>query len=222
MSKSTGNSVDPLPYIEKFGSDTFRYFVNREMSVGQDADFTDEKMMQRYKSDLMNDLGNLVNRSISMVHRYRQGIVPDYQESEVTEVDFALRSNQVVEEYRKSMDEYQVHGGLQQIWTLIQSANQYVEVNAPWKLAKDPANDPRLNLVLAHLVESCRRLSVLVEAVVPQSAAKIRGMLKLSSEPLLLSEASFGKTMTGQTLGPAEILFPRIEEQLVSNSAEEK
>ena len=213
MSKSTGNSVDPLPYIEKFGSDTFRYFVNREMSVGQDADFTDEKLIQRYKSDLMNDLGNLVNRSVSMLHRYRQGIVPDYQDSEVTEVDAALRSNQVLEEYQKSMNDYQVHIALQQVWTLIQSANQYVEVNAPWKLAKEPANDKRLDLVLAHLVESCRRLSILVEAVVPQTAAKIRAMLKLPAEPMLLKEAHFGKTLTGQTLRPAEILFPRYEEE---------
>lgn len=212
MSKSTGNSVDPTVYIEKFGSDAFRYFVNREMTIGQDADFTDEKFIQRYKSDLGNDLGNLVNRSLSMLHRYRQGVVPDYSDADLQELDQPLRSSQVIEDYSKSMNEFQVHIALQHLWSLIQSANQYVEQNAPWKLAKDPQQAKRLDTVLAHLVETTRRLSILIAPVMPQSAIRIRKMLLLPEEPSLLLEAAFGKTMTGKTIGAAEVLFPRIED----------
>lgn len=214
MSKSTGNSVDPTVYLEKFGSDAFRYFVNREMTLGQDSDFTDEKFIQRYKSDLGNDLGNLVNRSLAMLHRYRQGIVPDYADSDLQELDAPLRSNQVMEDYQKSMSEYHIHMALQNVWTLVQSANQYVEQNAPWKLAKDPAQATRLDLVLAHLVETCRRLSVLVDAIMPHTALRIRKMLQISEQAPLLKEAIFGKSMTGKQTAAAEVLFPRIEEEV--------
>jgi methionyl-tRNA synthetase len=213
MSKSTGNTVDPLPYLEKFGTDAFRYFVMREISLGQDADFTDEKFLQRYQSDLGNDLGNLVHRSLSMLQRYRQGVVPSYDEAAVTEADRELRSHAVIQEYQAAMNSFQVHLALQEIWKLIQRGNQYVEENAPWKLAKDPAQSARLDLVLAHLVETVRRLSILIAPVLPSTALRIRGFLELSDEIPLLKEANFGTTQAGKTLRAPEILFPRFDEE---------
>jgi methionyl-tRNA synthetase len=213
MSKSTGNIVDPTPYVEKFGGDVFRYFVMREISLGQDADFTDEKFLQRYQSDLGNDLGNLVHRSLSMLQRYRQGVVPSYDPAAVTPPDQDLRSNQILEEFQNAMDSFQVHLALQQVWKLIQRANQYVEENAPWKLAKDPAQSARLDLVLAHLVETVRRLSILIEPFLPSTAPRLRNFLDLPAEIATLPQASFGTTLTGKTLRAPEILFPRFEEE---------
>ncbi len=212
MSKSIGNVVDPVEFVKKLGSDAFRYFVNREMVLGHDADFNEEKILQRYKSDLGNDLGNLVNRSLSMVNRYREGVVPAYAPEAVTQVEAALRDDAVIGRYRELMGGLQLHLALQAIWTLVQQGNQYVDQTAPWKLAKDPALAGRLDVVLAHLVETVRRLSVLIDPVLPESARRIRKMLQLPMEPALLSEAAFGSTMTGRKVEAPEVLFPKLEE----------
>lgn len=212
MSKSVGNIVDPVPYIEKFGADAVRYFLLREMVVGQDADFWDEKVQQRYQSDLGNDLGNLVNRSLAMIGRYREGVVPAYDAAAVTAQDADLRSDAVIAEYRAAMDGLQTHLALQAIWKLVSRANQYVEENAPWKLAKDPAQSSRLDIVLAHLAETVRRLSVLIGAILPVTAAKIQAQLGLTAPQNMLSQAAFGTSMTSYKLNAPEPLFPRLEE----------
>lgn len=212
MSKSVGNIVDPVPYIEKFGADAVRYFLLREMVVGQDADFWDEKVQQRYQSDLGNDLGNLVNRSLAMIGRYRGGVVSAYDATLVTPAEADLRSDAVIAEYRAAMDGVQTHLALQAIWKLVTRANQYVEENAPWKLAKDPAQSGRLDIVLAHLAESVRRLSVLVEAILPTTSQKIQAQLGLDTPQRLLSEAAFGTSLAGHKVNAPEPLFPRLEE----------
>jgi methionyl-tRNA synthetase len=211
MSKSTGNSVDPLPYLEKFGPDPFRYFVMREMVLGQDADFSDEKLEQRYKDDLGNDLGNLVNRSISMLNRYRGGVVPSYAAKDATAADADLRSDQVITDYKAAMDALQPQVALQVIWKLVARANEYVEESAPWKLAKEPAQAQRLDVVLAHLIESVRRLAVLIEPVLPVSAQKIQAQLGLAAPQKHLVDAAFGATLAGHKVNAPEPLFPRFE-----------
>jgi methionyl-tRNA synthetase len=212
MSKSVGNIVDPVPYIEKFGADAIRYFLLREMVVGQDADFWDEKLQQRYQSDLGNDLGNLVNRSLAMIGRYRDGVVPAYDASAVTAAETDLRSDAVIEEYRAAMDGIQTHIALQAIWKLVSRGNQYVEETAPWKLAKDPAQSARLDVVLAHLAETVRRLSVLIDAMLPITSDKIQTQLGLAAPQKKLSEAAFGATLSGHKVNKPEPLFPRLEE----------
>ncbi len=212
ISKSVGNTIDPIPYIEKCGADAFRYFLMREMALGQDADFTDDKFIQRYQSDLSKGLGNLVQRSLSMLHRYRQGIVPPIHESCLTDLEKDLQTENVTTNYQSFMDKFEIHHALGAVWTYIQRTDQYVEQTAPWKLAKDPAQSTRLDTVLGHLIESIRRISVLIDAVLPQTSLQIRAQLGLATEPLRLSAASFGNTLTGQvTLAPTA-LFPRIEE----------
>jgi methionyl-tRNA synthetase len=212
ISKSVGNTIDLIPYLEKWGTDACRYFLMREMSLGQDADFTDEKFIQRYQGDLAKGLGNLVQRSLSMLHRYRQGVVPAIHESTVTELERGLQSQEVVDAYRQAMDKFEVHHALAAVWAYIQRADQYVEQTAPWKLAKDPSQSARLDTVLAHLTDALRRISILIEAVLPATAQQIRTQLALPPAALPLSAAIFGQTLSGRLTQTPLPLFPRIEE----------
>ncbi|WP_093288157.1 methionine--tRNA ligase [Verrucomicrobium sp. GAS474] len=213
MSKSVGNVVDPEPYIETFGPDALRYFVMREMSLGQDADFTDEKFIQRYQSDLGNDLGNLVQRSLSMIGRYREGSVPARPAEALTDLDRELESDEPTTLFREAMESKQIHIALQHLWAYLQKANQYVEQSAPWKLAKDPALAPRLDVVLATLAETVRRVAVLTASVLPHTSEKIYAVLNLpvTAESFRLTEAAFGNRLEGKPVQPPTPLFPRIE-----------
>jgi len=214
ISKSNAKSlVDPVPYIEKFGPDALRYFVLREMVLGQDADFSDERFETRYTGDLGKKLGNLVQRTLSMISRYRDGVVPAYDGFHVTPADDALRSDAVVEEYRRAVNEFAPHLALQAVWDFVARANEYVEHTAPFKLAKDPTQAKRLDAVLSHLAETVRRLSVLVQAALPFTAQKIRVQLNLPPGPVRLDEALFGNSLHGHTIGKPEIIFPPIEEK---------
>jgi methionyl-tRNA synthetase len=214
ISKSNAKSlVDPVPYAEKFGPDALRYFVLREMVLGQDADFSDERFETRYQSDLAKKLGNLVQRTLSMINRYREGRVPAYDGFHLTPSEDDLRSDAVVEEYRRSVEQFAPHLALQAVWELVQRANQYVEETAPFKLAKDPAQAKRLNVVLGHLAETVRRLSVLVQAALPFTAEKIRAQLQLPAGPVRLVEAQFGNSLRDHVIGQPSILFPPLDEK---------
>src|SRR5271154_3562273 len=145
ISKSNAKSlIDPVPYVEKFGPDALRYFVLREMVLGQDADFSDERFETRYQTDLGNNLGNLVNRTLSMIRSYREGVVPTYDGFHLTEADADLRSDAVVEEYRAAVAQFAPHLALQAVIKFCQRANQYVQETAPFELKKDPAQARRL------------------------------------------------------------------------------
>ncbi|MEM1058970.1 MAG: class I tRNA ligase family protein [Verrucomicrobiota bacterium] len=214
MSKTTGNFIEPGEYVAKYGADALRYFLARECVFGQDADFSEEKFRQRYSSDLAKGLGNLVQRSLSMLHRYRDGVVPAYAADAVTEAEAELRHDAVLDAYRAAMDALNHRGALETVWAFIQSADQYIEQTQPFKLAKDAAQAGRLDVILAHLVETVRRLAVLVEPVLPATAGKIRRTLNLPATTggASLTEAAFGTTLAGQaTLKPTP-LFPGLEQ----------
>jgi methionyl-tRNA synthetase len=214
ISKSNAKSlVDPVPYVEKFGPDALRYFVLREMVLGQDADFSDERFETRYQGDLGKKLGNLVQRSLSMIGRYRAGRVPTYDGFHLTPAETDLRSDAVVEEYRRAVDQFAPHLALQAVWELVARANQYVEETAPFKLAKDPAQAKRLDVVLGHLAETVRRLSVLIQAALPFTAEKIRAQLNLRPGPVPLREAEFGQSLRDHQLAAPAILFPPLDEK---------
>jgi methionyl-tRNA synthetase len=214
ISKSNAKSlVDPVPYVEKFGPDALRYFVLREMVLGQDADFSDERFETRYTGDLGKKLGNLVQRTLSMIHSYRAGVIPNYDGFHLEEVDEPLRSDAVVLEYKRAVDEFAPHLALQAVWEFVALANEYIEKTQPFKLAKDPAQAKRLDVILGVLAESLRRLSVLVEAALPFTAEKIRAQLQLTAGPVRLDEALFGNSLRGHTIGKPKVLFPPIEEK---------
>jgi len=214
ISKSNAKSlIDPVPYVEKFGPDALRYFVLREMVLGQDADFSDERFESRYTPDLANNLGNLVNRTLSMIQKYRNGVVPNYDGFHLLPEDDDLRSDSFVEEYRAAVDQFAPHLALQAVMKFSQRANQYIQETKPFELNKDPEKAKRLNVVLGLLAETVRRLSVLIQAALPFTAEKIRAQLQLPPGAVRIEDALFGNSLKEHTIGKPEPLFPRLEEK---------
>jgi methionyl-tRNA synthetase len=203
MSKTTGNVVEPLKVIEEWGVDAFRYYVVRELDIGPDGNWTDTGFQARYQAELANGLGNLVNRSLSMLKRYRNGVVPARSD------ELAADAEKAVGETKRLLVEYQLQSALETIWGLVTRANQYVDHTAPFKLAKDPAQAKRLDEVLYNLAEVCRILAVLLWPFTPETAAKIFAQLGLRGAPDKLSQATWGELPQGHTIGDIAPLFPR-------------
>lgn len=203
MSKTTGNVVDPFAVITEWGVDAFRYYVVRELDIGPDGNWTDEGFRARYTAELANGLGNLVNRSLSMLKRYRGGVVPARSDELAPELGKA--SCQLFGQLKAN----QLQAGLVTIWGVIGRANQYVDQTAPFKLAKDPAQADRLDQVLYNLVETCRILSVMLWPFVPGTARKIAAQLALPGAPDQLAAAAWGGLAPGHRIGEPEPLFPR-------------
>lgn len=203
ISKSTGNVVDPVAIINEWGADAFRFYVLRELDIGPDGNWTEAGFRSRYQAELGNGLGNLVNRSLSMLKRYRNGIVPN--RSDELKVD----AEKAIAETRSQLEANELQSALQTIWSLITRANQYVDQTAPFKLAKDPAQAARLDEVLYNLTETCRVLAVLLWPFLPGTAAKIISQLGLTGEPNQFAEASWGKLTAGHSIGEVAPLFPR-------------
>jgi methionyl-tRNA synthetase len=203
MSKTTGNVVDPVAVIEEWGVDAFRFYALRELAIGPDGNWTDAGFKSRYASELANGLGNLVNRSLSMLKRYRNGVVPAVSN------ELASDAEKAVAEVRLLMEQNNLQAALQTIWALITRANQYVDQTAPFKLAKDPAQAARLDEVLYNLSETCRVLAVLLWPYLPGTAAKIYAQLGLSGEPDQFSESRWGRLPAGHQIGDPAPLFPR-------------
>jgi len=203
ISKSTGNVVDPLAVIDEWGLDAFRFYVLRELDIGPDGNWTDAGFRARYSAELANGLGNLVNRSLSMLKRYRDGIVPAKSD------ELAADAGKAVAETRAHLEKNQLQAALLAIQALVTRANQYVDQTAPFKLAKDPAQAKRLDEVLYNLAETCRVLAVLFQPFLPGTAAKIYGQLGLPGTPDKFSEAAWGKLEPGHKIGEPAPLFPR-------------
>jgi methionyl-tRNA synthetase len=206
MSKSTGNVVDPVAIRNEWGIDAFRFYVLRELDIGPDGNWTDAGFKARYAAELANGLGNLVNRSLSMLKRYRNGVVPSRSD------ELCPDTEKFIAETRARLEQNQLQGALQSIWGLIARANQYVDHTAPFKLAKDPANAARLDEVLYNLAEVCRILAVLLWPFLPGTAAKINSQLGLAGNPDKFSAAKWGGLPAGHTIGEPSALFPRRDE----------
>ena len=203
MSKATGNVVDPIAVINEWGVDAFRFYVLRELDIGPDGNWTDAGFKARYSAELANGLGNLVNRSLSMLKRYRNGTVPARSN------ELSSFAEKVISETRSLLEQNQLQGALQEIWSLVTRANQYVDQTAPFKLAKDPAQAQRLDEVLYNLAETCRILAVLLWPFLPETATKIYAQLGLKGEPNNFSAAVWGGLSAGHQIGDASPLFPR-------------
>lgn len=213
MSKSTGEVVNPLDLIEQFGTDAFRYFVTREMNVGQDSEFSIDLFMSRYNSDLANDLGNLVSRLLNMGGRYTEGKVPAASVEEEPEKALKDLWAEVEVELLPLFEGFQFHKALDRIFTFVSGINKYAETRAPWKLAKseDPADQAKLHTSLAYMAEALRLAVVMLTPVMPEISEKIRGLVGAQSFERLDGQLVWGNTLEGSTLGEKAILFPRPE-----------
>jgi methionyl-tRNA synthetase len=203
ISKSTGNIVDPVAVVAEWGLDAFRYYVARELDLGPDGNWTDASFEGRYQAELANGLGNLVNRSLSMLNRYRDGKVPAI--SRELEAEAATLISKTKAHYAK----HEIQDALLTTWNLIARANQYVDQTAPFKLAKDSAQAARLDEVLYNLAETCRIIAILVAPVLPDTSARILEQLNLGSSPQTIANLAWGGLAAGHKIGAPAPLFPR-------------
>jgi methionyl-tRNA synthetase len=202
MSKSTGNVVDPIAVINEWGVDAFRFYVIRELDIGPDGNWTDEGFKQRYNSQLANGIGNLLNRSLTMVKKYREGIIPAKSD------ELAPEAENVIAETRTLLQENRLQAALIAIWSLVARGNQYIDQTTPFKLPKD---SPRLDEILYNLAEVCRILAVLLWPFLPETASKIYTQLGLSGAPDKFAEARWGGLKPGHSIGTPAALFPKKE-----------
>jgi methionyl-tRNA synthetase len=205
MSKTDGNVVDPIAVIDEWGVDAFRFYALRELDVGPDGNWTDAGFRARYDAELANSLGNLVNRSLSMLKRYRNGVVPQRSN------ELASAAETVIAQTRAALEQNQLQAALLSIWSLITRGNQYVDHTAPFKLAKDPAQAERLDEVLYNLAELCRIIAVLLWPFLPQTAGRIYQQLGLNGSPDTFTEARWGGLQAQHSIGAVAPLFPRKE-----------
>ncbi len=209
MSKSLGNVVRPQSYTKVFGVDAFRYFVLREMTLGHDGNFSDEAFLTRYNADLANDLGNLVSRATTMIHRYCDGVIP-LPSGEHEDVALRRRLDDVVSFVRSSMSEsFQFSMALRDIWDLISLTNKYIATKEPWALAKDESRRNELNGVLYQSAEVLRVVAALIEPVMPGTTARIRRILGIP--PHNWAQLDDARLKPGTRLGNVEPLFPRVD-----------
>ena len=212
MSKSKGNVVDPYVLAEKFGVDALRFFLLRTFPFGSDGNFSNELLIQTINMDLANDLGNLVSRTTAMVEKYFGGTLPTERENSDADCDLKTMASTLRDRYETEMEHFQFQNALEQIFKTIQRANKYIDENAPWTLAKDPANRARLATVMYNLLETVRICAVLLTPFIPDSAEKIFDQIGACPCCRTWEKANvWGSLRPDVTVHKGEALFPRID-----------
>lgn len=219
MSKTLGNVVEPNMIADDVGRDALRYYLMRETPLGNDGDFSHEGLFHRINAELANDLGNLLNRTMAMARKYCQGVVPAFtQAAESADVDkaFIALAERVRDEAAAHYESIAPNRALESIWELVRGANKYIDTTAPFKLAKDPTQQPRIEAVVANFLEALRWISLLVAPVMPEKSVEIRRQLGLGmSDPegqLHAWPTDWGALPEGLELQSGHALFPRIED----------
>ena len=212
MSKSKGNVVDPYVLAEKFGVDALRFFLLRTFPFGSDGNFSNELLIQTINMDLANDLGNLVSRTTAMVEKYFGGTLPTERENSDADCDLKTMASTLRDRYQAEMEHFQFQNALEQVFKTIQRANKYIDENAPWTLAKDPANRARLATVMYNLLETIRICAVLLTPFIPDSAEKIFDQIGACPCCRTWEKANvWGSLRPDVTVHKGEALFPRID-----------
>ncbi|MGR3742298.1 methionine--tRNA ligase [Companilactobacillus sp. DQM5] len=210
MSKSKGNVVYPEMIVEKYGLDALRYYLMRAMPFGNDGTFTPEDFVEKINYDLANDLGNLLNRTVTMINKYDNGEILSVEN--MTEFDTGLvnTAESVISDYHKQMNKFQFPSALDDVWKLISRANKYIDETQPWILAKDDSNKKILSSVLGHLAEVLRLVGLMISPVMTQTPSKIFTQLGLDLDKD--NQLSFGKTVVGKkVIKKGQPIFPRLD-----------
>ncbi len=203
MSKSLGNVLDPFAVLDEYGTDALRFYLMRDVSFGADGAVGIESFTARYEGELANEYGNLASRTLAMIRRYRDGVVPEFDTDPSLASEFEGLSDDVMDLF----DAAEVSDALGLIWQRVRRANRYVEEQAPWQLAKDPNSADQLDAVLASLAEAVRVISVLLHPYMPASTERL--LAALSAPELDFSGAGFARRGGGRTVGELEPLFPK-------------
>ena len=210
MSKSKGNVVDPVILAERYGVDALRYYLLREIAFGSDGVFSNENLINRINSDLANDLGNLVSRTVAMVEKYFGGTIPEEREAGDFDGELKALAAQTKTDAEKELDKLNFSVALTDIWKFVSRTNKYIDETAPWALAKDESKKARLAEVMYNLCESIRIISVLVAPFMPETSAEIRRQLGVSADFEWDECGVFGKEATYSVV-KGGIIFPRID-----------
>ena len=226
MSKSVGNIVYPQDVTSRYGLDSLRYYLVREMPLGNDCLFSYDRFVERYNTDLANDLGNLVSRTIAMINKYFAGRVqkPTQIRNSIS-IELSKIAAETIEKFNDSFTNFRFQSGLIEVWNLVSRANKYIDETSPWILAKDEAKKEELNEVMYHLYESLRLVAIMISSVVPETAETILSNLQVSDDNRGYQKLTFGVTDTRKVKERIDVLFKRldvIEEQKYHQNEAEK
>jgi methionyl-tRNA synthetase len=206
MSKSAGNVIDPVVLSDKHGPEAIRYYLMSDIATGSDADFSEERLITRYNADLANSLGNLLNRTLNMAHRYRDGVVTH----KGGDSPLAAQSRSLVQAFDHAMSVFEVHDAIAHINEFVTACNTYIEMMAPWKLAKDAEHADKLDHTLFALAEALRIIATLISPVLPKASREIFYQLNCPPTSKIV-EAEWGGLPQQHRLGKPVPIFPRIE-----------